>query len=220
MEIKKGLGEGRIDNVSRELLLEAVRTVPITPKYSEIVLAADGILSPQGKSESELKYIAECRDHGVMPFSNLRFEYKYNHDLNKSIFIPNYDGIFSPGILGISPKSGSFDEVIQGLIDGGRFHNIHFENGFVKFRDEFLQGLLEKRYEINSGDLTLATYSLTGYNEGEYTDTTIKFGGFTSGFKLHIGHELPGGKTEELSSWFGGLYDKYQLKQERFKEVD
>src|SRR3989304_4595822 len=74
---------------SHELLAEAINTVPLPPRYVEASFFAGGVLSPRShgdkKDEDRTRYLDECKKQGVMPFTNMDFEY----DGISQLFVPS-----------------------------------------------------------------------------------------------------------------------------------
>ena len=62
----------RIPNSSHELVLEVVRTLPISPVYSNIVFFAHGVRFPENKFD-KTTYLAECKERGIIPFSRINY---------------------------------------------------------------------------------------------------------------------------------------------------
>ncbi len=202
--------EKNIDIPSQELFLEAAHTLPINPIFSDVILSVKGIPSLDSYNsimDGGEEYSKVCQEKGVMPFSILRFEY----DLRNSVFHPEstFDSILN------CSQIQNLNKGINGLIKGGKFHQIKFKHGFDKFIKGHLSSLLEQGYEFSTADLALTTYSLTGYSQGEYSDTQVMFGSsYPKGVKVKIGGRISEEAANKVRSWFDELYEKYQLKQE------
>lgn len=195
-----------IDNPSQELFLEAFKSVPIEPCYSTLVFNADGVKNQDywNWSTDDKKYLEECDNKGIIPFSFVRFEWDFN------------EGLFKPrAFLSDSILTNSSPEGIKGLIKGGRVHKIMFTNGYREAVNDQLPFLLEQNYKINSGDIALSLYHLTGYNQGYYPDTQIIFDleNHRNGLELKMGSNISQEDELKVKSWFNRLYNKYQLKQ-------
>ncbi|MDP3027243.1 MAG: hypothetical protein Q8N63_06040 [Nanoarchaeota archaeon] len=204
--IKTAEKDQHIKNTSQELAVEALRTLPIIPSYGFFKFFANGIQEPEWSriEKEELadknRYTSECSKAKVIPFSRIKFEY----DWDKKIFVPETS--FHDSII---PHENEF---IMALLDGGKIHKINLETsqhkygGFDFFRQNFLQTLINKKYQIGEINLWLTHFHSTGYEAGDSPDSTLAFKTDTSkkGLILHLGSEVSE-DTEKLESWFKNL---------------
>ena len=94
--------EMKIEQCSQELVTEAVKTIPVSPRYSKVFMNAEGVSHFYGRSEGSHDYLAECKEKNVIPFSLMKFEY----DLNSGLFVPKSDyHSFKPGVSLSSEES-------------------------------------------------------------------------------------------------------------------
>ena len=159
------------------------------------------------------KQLLECSDKGVMPFSTLTFKY----DGQNKLFRPQslFDKFISiPEDLPINvKKSIASSPLRKGIVNKLVIKTSHHE--FEIFQNDFLDVLLGQGYLIDSGELSLTTYRLTGYNEGTYTDNELILGRHGLGknrLELRIGdsNNIASHSLESIESWFSELKQKYQ----------
>ena len=83
-------------------------------------------------------------------------------------------------------------------------------------RDKYLDNLLDEDYKLEEGELTITTYRLTGYNQGDYPDTEVLFGQEPgrNGLELRVGEsDTSAEQALQLREWFSGLELKYNTAQ-------
>ena len=205
--------ELKITSTSQELFIEAIRTLPLELRHFEVFMNANGIQSPTSKEEKE-NYLYECSKNNVMPFTNIQLLY----DNDSKLFKPLEGYSICEMYRNLSDENKK--ATTQGIIKGGKIHRIKFEawipaqKGFEKFREQVLEEMLQQSYKIDWGDLALTTYHLTGYNQGDYTDTNISFGtGYVhKGMRLKIGHKISEEDERKVIGWFKDLIHKYDSK--------
>ena len=207
--------EIKIRTRSPEIFSEAINSLPLLPKYAKIEFLADGICLPfDNKIEREKRYLSECSQKRVIPFSRIELEYS----VNKETFVPKAS--FHAPILRV-PRGNSYisnmENAVKSLIKGKRIHEIciNTEEGlgieeiFEEFRKSLLNTFLEQNYQINEGCLEFGLRS-------EHRNTSLVFRTNASGVRglnLMLKDDLPSEKIEKLKSWFNELKDRYQLKQ-------
>ena len=77
----------RIISTSQELFKEVITSIPVVPEYAEISFLADGIKLPKrDDAADESRYVKECFNNEVMPYSNMALP--YNEHIGT--FIPDF----------------------------------------------------------------------------------------------------------------------------------
>ena len=156
----------------------------------------------EDKNENDLqRYLYECESKQIIPYSKLNFRWHYTNSCFDSVethdFVPNssfYDSILNR----VNRRT------IHGLIQGGRFHHITFNDGFEKFVKDHLPYLIDKGYKFESGRVDYEFNSRT----------VIRFDlDCREVLKAQIGENISEEGADKIRSWFNSLYDKYQLKQ-------
>ncbi len=172
-----------IKNHLGDLAIKAIKTLPLIPEQiSYMYFLANGI--PRGNER-------ECREAGIMPDTILKFRY----DTDLSLYTTREP---------ISDRKDCFED----LTKGGRIHQILFETslyGEDNFKDfiQKVERLREEGYELHRGTLAITTYHLTGYNQGDYPDTKLRFG--KKNLELKEGREISNEDLEKLVTWFNSL---------------
>ena len=184
----------KIANTSPELFLEAVRTLPVEPEYSDLDFLAYGI-----SISSNEEYFAECRRRNVMP---ARVELEYSS--SKKLFLPSWGGKFA---LTYPHLESGCEQALKGTLHGGKIHQISIKTGpgeFKFFREGFLDNLLQEEYQLAQGDIWITTYRLGEYSGGGYgRDTGLSFGR-RKGMDLDIKEGM-----DDIKAWFKELQRKY-----------
>lgn len=207
---------------ARELFPQVLRTVPVDPVYGHVFFSADGIDLPRYKEGGGVeRYARECAIAGVIPFTLLPFEYQ---DLvSESILVSpllTWGRCFSPP-SGID--NDMRDHLLTAVLAGGRDHQVSIKidrYGYDHFRDNFLPRILDKGYQIRMANLTLSTYHLTGYSQGDYEDASVSLD-MRSLFPVQPpymdkgemvvkkGRELEDDKMEKVVEWFEQISKEY-----------
>lgn len=198
-----------LQNVPYELFLEVMSSVPIEPKYADVIFLAHGIFPPSDIDNKEkTRYLNECREKGIVPFTTLEFGYNEK----KGLFLPE-----------LSPtryyNPSNLDEVNL-LFKGGKNYRFEFRtkpHEFEEFKKN-LPSLLQEDYKLMDADLYLTTYRLTGYTQGTYGDARIFLKSFHSletdvekrKLEVELGRiETSNEDNKKLINWFNILKEKY-----------
>ena len=204
------LGNIGTKKVSQELFREAVETIPSHIEYAGLEFVYAGIFKSRCKEDEE-KHVSECIQQGVMPFSQLKLNYKSDFKcfILETSFNENFLGIDRNSTEEI--KNASFN----GMLKGGKIHSMETLVGdghnllkFEDFKEEFLKKFLEAGYHLSGGDLWLSSYHLTGYNQGNYRESGMSLD-HRRGIELQLA-EFPNidGK-QKLIEWFAQLAEKH-----------
>ncbi len=133
----------KIEKASPELKLKAIKTLPMDPYETHLYLFANGTrnsLRAHFDSDEKKKYVSECINNKVMPFTGIKIGY----DLNDNILIGK-------------PTGGE----IEDLLRGGRFQQVLLETrqerAFKKFKDTLLNGIIESGYHVGNGFIHFAS---------------------------------------------------------------
>jgi len=196
-----------INTDSSFLFLKAIRTLELTPHFYHMELLANGIKSVNNRIiEDDKRYINECKQFRVMPYTKLYLEHKGNNF--------NIDKITAPG------SQKEFVESLNYLLSGGRFHeisiksnaNTQFDNSFNYFKKEFLDKFIEENYKLTGGDIWLSSHYLKigCYDNGGYIpESRIEFGSISleKGLKLSLEGKMPEGDPDgsKINKWFENL---------------
>lgn len=204
---------------SPELRVRAIETLPLPIEGAEVFFTINGTVRWQGGSGDEnvrKEYLRMCSEGGVIPNSTLKIETAWD---TQKLFVPrNPVGI--SGLNGDDQVSIQTREVmIQRLLGGGKFAAIECKIGsdapFSDFKQGYLRRIIAHGYEIDSADLALTSYRLTGYNEGTYWGTTILIGRRSISVKKYIESDAMYGA---LRAWFSELQGQqnffYKIKFE------
>ena len=217
----QGSNDLKISNVPYELFLSVVDTVPFPPKFIEASFLAGGVSPPERYGEDSNKdrerYLKECKQNGIIPFTNLDFQY----DRENQLFVPDrhQDKInTSKYFSGEQAKSNEIDA----LFKGGKIHRFEFkslvsdfdESMFPEFK-KCLENLSREDYQMMHADLTLEVYSRRGYGEGTFGDSEIYLETLRKDpLERRVRVKLGGRNTsdemkEKVTEWFEGLKQKY-----------
>lgn len=220
---REGIREAKI--ASQELFLEALETLPIPPEYGDLSFVADGIrlgyvLGPEIQPE-EVDYLIECQKRGILPFSELKFEYKSRD----GHFTPT-DSLFAKG-EGHHPERKRASH--KSLLSGGRFNTLTFDigphgegkAGLQNFKEEILGSLIEEGYQIHEGELWLTTWRSHGYTDGYREDTGFHFGTdrWNKGIHLKLGSGLSNEAKTNLIGWFDRLVSVHDPERRQQKLI-
>lgn len=207
-----------LQNVPYELFLEVMDSVPIEPQYADVSFLAHGILPPRYQNDEDRgRYLDVCKQKGVIPFTNLEFEY----DRNSQLFVPSRrpdKGVVTSQYFSGNPiKSNEIERFFQ----GGKIHRIEFksrpseftESMFPEFRRN-LANLSQEGYQIGDAELDLTVYHRGGYEEGTYGDTEVYLRTLRHPlereFSVKFGRRATSSeKSQDIFEWFNGLKQKY-----------
>jgi len=186
---------------SPDIYLEIVRTLPLIPANVELDFYADGIKRSYHDSPIQTEqYVIQCRERGIIPFSELKLKY----DCDWGVLLPSfglYDNILS---LDKSRTWEQIKEARSSLLSGRKINKVGIvsdrinENDFREIKD-LAEELVSKGYTLLGGDLGLSVY------EG-IRDAGIRFG-FSghAGVKMYLTEHVD---TPQLRSWFEQLRQK------------
>ncbi len=207
------LGTIGTKKVSQELFREAVETIPSHIEYAGLEFTYAGI--PRfGYEDDEKKYVSECVQQGVMPFSQLKLNYKSDFKcfILETSFNENFLGIDRNSTEEI--KNASFN----GMLKGGKIHSMETLVGdghnllkFEDFKEEFLKKFLEAGYHLSGGDFWLSSYHLTGYNQGNYRESGMLLE-HRKGIELQLEKYPNADGKQRLVEWFTQLTEKHDAK--------
>ncbi|MBT3404913.1 hypothetical protein HN832_01700 [archaeon] len=187
-----------IKNVSNSELVEVVKTLPLTPEYGSVALNLGGLEVP-GVVGNHEEYVEKCLQKGGVPYLTQMFKMRGGkYELEKEISTGDYSKIEQAELM---------SHIIGGKIPAGQRFEFSKSSpeGFVDFKDRFLDILSEKGYEFSYMDISLTTYHLTGLNQGDYPDTTLTFNSIHRKLKLKEGWKITPQNWGTLKDWFEGL---------------
>ena len=149
-----------IENPTEDVLRRSIETVPITPVHGKIRLFYQGIQLPTQKSEDRLRYLDECENFGILPFSEL------------TLIGGNYPSVSVRG-----------NNSLLSILNGGRMYGLSCDDGdrsytsenFDKFRNEFLPSVLQEGYKLQEIDLWLTIRRGSGYDWLNHSGVTLSY---------------------------------------------
>ena len=200
------------NETSQELFQEVLRTVPVDVEYAELSFLAHGILDPGYNEEGDMqRYIKECSERGVMPFSQVKLKWNRIKGFPDPSTTTDFLAVY--GNYDSKTKEIATDR----LLEGGKIHNINVETENFHFDfEDFQKGLLERilraEYEVGKVDLWLSTCHLTGYNEGTYRESGLTMGRGRRGFELQIERFPDAEGKRVLVDWFTQLTQKHDAE--------
>lgn len=193
-----------INDAAHDHVLTAIKTVPIKPHFSSIVMLAEGIAPPKyGDEQDRARFIGQCRISGVSA-SSVELE-------SSSPYVGKEPE------LGIKNARELFkgEHAIEDLFCGKRAHQLELSIkwGFPRL-PESLDGFLRAGYVLHEGTIYTTSYRLTGYNEGDYGDSSFRFRKQKDSqlYRLELDPGSDNLATSEeqslkLLEWFSGLRD-------------
>jgi hypothetical protein len=201
--------ELRIKTPSKELFNEVITSVPLIPEQTRLIFLADGIdYSLYGKNSNLKEYLSKCSENKIIPFSSM--------ELRSSDHPPSFKPfIYGSRIISIPEGFREYEkQAFDILISGGRIHRIKVNTNtcdqgrieFEEFRNSVFNVLINQRYQINEGTLTLKTEK---YSDNIHTGLILNNIN-RKGLELRIGDETDLGDKTKLKNWFSQLKDKYQ----------
>lgn len=202
-------------HTTHHALHEALRSLPIDPISGSLTFSAFDLDMPAHNDPvGQHKYVEECKTKGVMPHTTQEFRFRSD----KGLYIPSNPE--SLATIYSDSEDPTRNATIDGLIRGGKTHRIRIglkeyygnEVGFHYLVDALIPRMVEEDYRITSGEFTLSSYHLTGYNWGDYVDASIIFfvdprGAFMS---LNMGHKLTGEQQMALLEWHSRLKEIHE----------
>jgi len=199
------MGEKVIRPISHDLISEVIKEIPVLPGRAEISMIIDGIPFPDSYTQKcSEDYINECTVHKIIPASRLIFDCN-NRVLNMPYWIENKIYSWDNNELPNEERT----RFISMLLDGGRIHKLSFNiedwsqqrSGFMRFRDEVLDGILEKGYQVYDGILN--------FNERIPKVDRLEFNiHFDFGLRLDLSDSMGQIERSGLECWFDELYQK------------
>lgn len=195
----------KIENPSGSLVLDAIKGVPIVPKYVSVRMVSNGVPPPKYEdAEDRKRYLADCAVNSIMPWTSLEFE--FNRDTG--VMVPKD----RQEITYVSSLNG-LEEAIQSLIKGGKFHKIYLESYGINLFSNFLKKVSEfsgSDYVPHILSMDITQYHMTGYNYGDYGDTvlSLSYDDMTGDSVLNLkmgGSNTSDEQREKLKSWFFDL---------------
>lgn len=206
-------GELVIKDAPPELRIQALETLPVPIELGEVYLTAKGIDRYGGTDENEEvrnEYFRKCREAGIIPISTLTL--KTSGDNNS--FYPRIQPVeFAIPAGRDEPRTATTESIVQALVRGGKFATIKFDiatnNAFSGFKRDHLRQTLDQGYEIESAELALTTYRISGYNEGTYYGATLLVG--PRGIRVNGENRLTEQQIERLKPFFAQLRGQQRL---------
>lgn len=198
----------KIETKSKEIFRDVVKTLIVIPYSTHIFMLANGV-SPADFDNLEEKYLEECKQHKIIPFSSVGLDYDSASDL----FIPQSN----QNILHLyrSFSQIRLRQTTEALLKGGKIHRLtiqipdiglkpSYEKGFQKLRDGFLDVVLENEYQFYNGDLWIKEF---GTSQPSHLSLKTENGISRLELELAKGFTVP--YREKLTEWFNQLSARY-----------
>lgn len=200
-------------NLGRQLFFEALKTAPTIKAGAKLNFYLEEV-GPFNKDEGEDArdhYLKECTSKGIIPFSQVWFNYPYH-----SFAIVNRSGIFKDDYI-------RDPQIIDALLTGGRIHEIgvNIETWQYNHHDicetfvrDYLPLLAVKGYRLDTSNIHLNHDGDSSQVHNQRYQSYLYFNveGNQSNIKLDIGSET---RTEwritELKEWFSKLISKTSM---------
>lgn len=198
--------ESKIRTTSQGLFVTALRTIPLTPIYAEMIFLADGLDTPSADDEETLKnFLKDCTMKGIVPFSVTKMEMRDGNIVRSESFMnpPRND---TPQVF--------LNDAFLSRFDRRREQKIHLEfdqrsryGSYDAIKDRYLDQFLARGYGVHHADLWLNSYHLSGYNDGDYAATQVVLGNWIShGIELNRSPDDSSFEDlEKLEKWFNSL---------------
>lgn len=203
-----------LDKATQEQFANLLRTLPLSPKKTNVIFAAHGLALPghlkgeYGYPEGEERYLSECDDYGVMPYSSIALRF-YSHEFssepNRSYWSPRIDPLFELQPNNTRKKK---DRTLQGMIVGGKIHRVTIQvegtsslAGFKSFQDGLLDQFLEGEYHLESAQLDLTQVAVgSHYTKRDESDAQLLLRTSSPAVRLTFGGSDH--LREKLEPWF------------------
>src|SRR3989344_3625317 len=202
-----------------DLLTELVTSFPL-PVVSGQVAMSYGRSVPLSSDKAGLQqYADECLSTGVVPFWPVRWRYSPSN----GIFFPTQ---VSHRMNFVSFPNGTPLEmkrrVLEAFADGGKPQEVVYlfegnerasDSGFNFFRDQELEKVISRGYNINSGKFILAIDRIDHSGEegsGSIEDSVLTFAmKEQTKVKLSVGSKLSSADKFILAPWYERMQGKY-----------
>jgi len=197
-------------DVSNDLILRALRTLPIKVREFEIDLVANGIPKQLRRNEAEiLKYLTLCEVEGVIPYSRMSFTRSvgglfFPEDLTFHILCDDDNRTFYR-------ISGAVSEAVT---DKRRPHLINFKGdgeSFDYFMHSKIDGLLNLGYQPQYGTTGLVKVASRYHDSNDASFMFRKGGNDQDGMSLNT-NRLTGNDKDFAKSWFRELTQTTQQR--------
>lgn len=191
----------KINNPSTQLLVEALRTIPVIPRFSLVTFQADGI---QPVQEEGTYYRALCKRNRIIPYSELC--------LAPSKIIPSRN-LPQVSCWSQYTQTGENPALGEDLIEGGRFQTIQVrtdESQYPAFVWPLMATLEQTGYKIEKGELALFDNNITPVNIVRLGDFKQPFG--CNGLELIMDSDVHKNPKRNLINWFKALAEKYKSR--------
>jgi len=198
--------DSKISNPSNKLVLDAVESVPVVPRYVEVRMVVGGIPPPKYEDDRDRRrYLMDCAENRIMPWTSLDFKIDGRAG---GVMVPKYQ----QNISGVSSPE-RLAEATAGLLAGGRFYEVRLESsGGELFPNvkESISMFSKCGYVPHGLSMDITQYHLTGYSQGDYGDTvlSLRHNDITGGAVLNLkmgGSNTSTEQRRKLGKWFSDL---------------
>lgn len=156
-----------IQNPSQELLKAALKTIPDPVNVGTIVFAANGVAPFDGLKYSEgdrcQKYINECLEHKITPFTHLTLQY----NANRGQFLQHVP-VGDSGLIQFYSQSTPehYSAAIKALLSGSKIHLLTYDtteyvegrSAFRLLQNEIIDLLASHNYKLQEGRVEIGHY--------------------------------------------------------------
>lgn len=213
-ELLRPGGELVLKDAPPDLRIRALETLPVPIEFGEVYLTARGIDPYGGRDANEEvrhEYLRKCREAGIIPNSTLTLT-TYLDD--KSFYPRSHPVEISyRSDEGETGAATTRESIVQAFVRGGKFATIKFNiannDAFSIFKLKHLRQTLDQGYEIDSADLALTSYRLSGYNEGRYYGASLLVG--PQKIRVTEENRLTEQQIERLKPFFAQLRGQQRL---------
>jgi len=203
-----------LDTATQEQFIEMLRTLPLSPKKTNVIFAVQGIALPgylkeeEEYPEGEERYINECGDYGVMPYSAIALRF-YSHEFppgsDRSYWSPRIDPLFELQPNNTRKKK---DRTLQGMIVGGKIHRVTLQvegtrssAGFKSLQEGLLDQMIMGDYHLESAQLDLTQVEVgSHYTKRDESDARLLLARKSPAVQLIFGGSDH--LREKLEPWF------------------
>lgn len=195
-----------IHTFSKDVYVEALRTIPVTPIHAEMTFLAEGFDTPYTRDEERIeKYMRECTIKGIAPYSvtNIQIQDGKIVKSESSVEFPSGDQLSALRETAFLSRLERRREQKVRM----EFDIYHQYGSYDAIKNSYLDQILNQGYEVDRAELWLSSYHLSGYNDGDYPATQVTINGLANtGIRMRLDSDES--KAEDLAglrSWFRDL---------------
>jgi len=219
--------ELKIKDVSQDLMVDVIKTLPISPVYFRMIMVANGIecVDP-AILLSRAEHSRACEANKRIPYSTFKFEYDSAFDL----FLPRGSSQNTLPIVNNHLTVEEKRQAVDSFVRNGHFYELEIivendsEKAFDNFRTGFLEVLSDSKYNFAYGDMQFAIFrksenvseltaslefDILGYKKDK---SVILMSGPAYPDQLSRFAELSDNDRIKLVNWFKNLAKTYEAQ--------